>query len=55
MTSYWKCEASVTNFRLDYSYNAQAMRNPVPLQNLSIIVPVDGAVKDMVAKPSATW
>ena len=55
MTSYWKCESGVTNFRLDYCYNSQALRPPVPLQNVSVIVPVDGGVMNMVAKPNAQW
>ncbi|PIK60882.1 putative FCH domain only protein 2-like [Apostichopus japonicus] len=53
--SYWKCETTCTEIRVDYAYNPTAMENPVPLSDVSLIVPVDGGVTVMQSKPAATW
>ncbi|PIK54104.1 putative F-BAR domain only protein 2, partial [Apostichopus japonicus] len=55
LCSYWKCETTCTEIRVDYAYNPTAMENPVPLSDVSLIVPVDGGVTVMQSKPAATW
>lgn len=55
LCSYWKCESTCTDIRVDYAYNASSMENPVPLSDVSLIVPVDGGVTVMQSKPAATW
>ena len=55
MVAYWKCADDHTDLRLDYKYNGHAMDKPMALLNLSIAVPIDGGVKNMVSKPNGTW
>ncbi|ROT81653.1 FCH domain only protein 2 [Penaeus vannamei] len=52
LVSYWKCEDSHTDLRIDYKYNPHAIASPSPLLNLNIKVPVDGVVGNMQSKPS---
>ncbi|XP_071749080.1 F-BAR domain only protein 2 isoform X15 [Lepeophtheirus salmonis] len=55
LVAHWKCDSSHTDLKLNYKYNASAMAAPASLLNLSIAVPIDGNVKNMVSKPSGTW
>lgn len=55
LVSYWKCEPSKTDFRLDYFYNAAALSSPMPLTNISIHVPINGDVTKMQCIPPGTW
>ncbi|XP_071476801.1 F-BAR domain only protein 2-like isoform X4 [Diadema antillarum] len=55
LSSYWKCEATTTDLRVDYAYNASAMDKAKSLTGVSLIVPVDGGVTVMQSKPAATW
>ncbi|XP_022107657.1 F-BAR domain only protein 2-like isoform X2 [Acanthaster planci] len=55
LISYWKCEPSTTDVRIDYAYNSSAVDQAVPLSNVTLIVPVDGGVTVMQSKPAATW
>ncbi|XP_059090844.1 F-BAR domain only protein 2-like [Tigriopus californicus] len=55
MVAYWKCTDSHTDLRLDYKYNAHAIAQAKPLQNVSVSAPIDGGVTNMQSKPNATW
>ncbi|XP_064386367.1 F-BAR domain only protein 2-like [Halichondria panicea] len=59
LVCYWKCEASVTNFRLDYTYRSAVMKtvsgDTKPLNKLSVTVPLGGAVKNALSKPNGNW
>ncbi|XP_072018727.1 LOW QUALITY PROTEIN: F-BAR domain only protein 2-like [Amphiura filiformis] len=55
LCSYWKCEPSTTEVRVDYAFNGTAMDQTVPLNNVTLLVPVDGGVTVMQSKPAATW
>lgn len=55
LVSYWKCEATHTDLKIDYKYNSHAMASPSPLLNVSINVPVDGGVKNVQSKPHSAW
>ncbi|XP_038048437.1 F-BAR domain only protein 2-like isoform X2 [Patiria miniata] len=59
LVSYWKCEPTTTDVRIDFAYNSsavdQAVDQAVPLSNVTLIVPVDGGVTVMQSKPAATW
>ena len=59
LVCYWKCESTVTNFRLDYSYLPSSMKTMSgerkPLSNLVISVAVDGVVRNALSKPSGQW
>eukprot|EP00096_Caligus_rogercresseyi_P009722 TRINITY_DN3351_c0_g1_i3.p1 TRINITY_DN3351_c0_g1~~TRINITY_DN3351_c0_g1_i3.p1 ORF type:complete len:1060 (-),score=411.42 TRINITY_DN3351_c0_g1_i3:400-3579(-) len=56
LVAYWKCEPGLTDLRLNYKYNASALASPAaPLLNLSIAVPIDGGVSNMISKPTGTW
>jgi len=58
LVSYWKCEQSVTNFRLDYTYQPTALTSPnepKPLTKFSVSVPVDGGVRNALSKPNGSW
>ncbi|XP_032600641.1 F-BAR domain only protein 2-like [Taeniopygia guttata] len=52
---YWKCNASITDVRMDYKYNPESMNVPSMLSNVQVVVPVDGGVKDMQSLPPAKW
>lgn len=55
LVSYWKCEPTHTDIKIDYKYNYHAMASPSPLLNVSISVPVDGGVKNVQSKPHSAW
>ncbi|XP_070563549.1 F-BAR domain only protein 2-like isoform X2 [Ptychodera flava] len=55
LCTYWKCDPTVTELRVDYRYNSSAMAKPVTLSGVQLIVPVDGGVTVMQSKPPATW
>ena len=55
LCSYWKCEPSTTEVRVDYAFNPTSMDQTVPLNNVTLLVPVDGGVTVMQSKPAATW
>ncbi|XP_071799272.1 F-BAR domain only protein 2-like isoform X3 [Asterias amurensis] len=55
LISYWKCEPTTTDVRIDYAYNSAAIEQAAPLSNVTLIVPVDGGVTVMQSKPAATW
>lgn len=53
--SYWRCEEAHTDLKIDYKYNQHSMEKATSLQNVSISVPVDGGVTDMVSQPKGVW
>jgi len=53
--SYWRCEENHTDLKIDYKYNQHAMNKATPLQNVTLSVPVDGVVQDMVSQPKGVW
>ncbi|XP_013396584.1 F-BAR domain only protein 2 [Lingula anatina] len=55
IVTYWKCEPSSTDLRVDYRYNGAAMSKPSPLTGVSVAVPVDGDVQLMQSIPPGTW
>ncbi|CAH1964477.1 unnamed protein product [Acanthoscelides obtectus] len=55
LVAYWKCSSSHTDLKIDYKYNSHAMSSPTPLLNVTLGVPVPGAVKNMQTKPTAQW
>nr|XP_053633348.1 F-BAR domain only protein 2-like [Cherax quadricarinatus] len=55
LVSYWKCEDSHTDLRIDYKYNPHAIASPSPLLNVNVSVPMDGIVKNMQSKPLGQW
>lgn len=55
IVSYWKCETDHTDLKVDYKYNLHAMSPPSPLLNVSVCVPMDGGVKNVIAMPKNTW
>lgn len=55
LVSYWKCESSHTDLKIDYKYNCHAMALPSPLLNVSISVPINGGVKNVQSKPHSAW
>lgn len=55
LVSYWKCESSNTDLKIDYKYNSHAMATASPLLNVAISVPVDGNVKNVQSKPHSAW
>lgn len=55
LVSYWKCERDHTDLKVDYKYNLHAMSPPSPLLNVSVCVPMNGAVKNVIAMPKNTW
>jgi len=57
---YWKCEPTVTNFRLDYTFvpstlSSHSTKHPPPLTNVTISVPVSGDVRNALSKPTGVW
>ncbi|XP_052274271.1 F-BAR domain only protein 2-like isoform X3 [Dreissena polymorpha] len=52
---YWKCEEKVTDYRLDYRFNAPAMTSGATLKNISATVIVDGGVSSMQSLPEGVW
>ncbi|CAG9585073.1 unnamed protein product [Danaus chrysippus] len=55
MVSYWKCEKDHTDLKVDYKFNLHAMSPPSPLLNVSVFVPMNGSVKNVIAMPKNTW
>lgn len=55
LVSYWKCEPTHTDIKIDYKYNSHAMAQASPLLNVSISAPVDGGVKNVQSKPHSVW
>ncbi|KAM6034369.1 F-BAR domain only protein 2 isoform 2-T2 [Chlamydotis macqueenii] len=55
LATYWKCNASTTDVRVDYKYNPEAMNVPSVLSNVQVVVPVDGGVTNMQSLPPAKW
>lgn len=55
IVSYWKCEPTHTDIKIDYKYNSHAMAAPSPLLNVALSVPVDGGVKNVQSKPHSAW
>ncbi|XP_057188874.1 SH3-containing GRB2-like protein 3-interacting protein 1 isoform X1 [Triplophysa rosa] len=52
----WRGDASCTDLRIDYKYNAEAMLAPTPLTNIQFMAAVDGGVNKLQAMlPPATW
>ncbi|XP_034933888.1 F-BAR domain only protein 2 isoform X2 [Chelonus insularis] len=55
LVSYWKCESTHTDLKIDYKYNNRAMASPSPLLNLHVAAPIDGGLKSFHSKPPAQW
>uniref|UniRef100_A0A6I8MYH4 FCH and mu domain containing endocytic adaptor 2 n=1 Tax=Ornithorhynchus anatinus TaxID=9258 RepID=A0A6I8MYH4_ORNAN len=55
LATYWKCNASTTDLRVDYKYNPAAVPPASVLTNLQVVVPVDGGVTHMQSLPTARW
>ncbi|XP_031638378.1 F-BAR domain only protein 2 isoform X2 [Contarinia nasturtii] len=55
LVSYWKCEPTHTDIKIDYKYNNHAMAAASPLLNVALSVPVDGGVKNVQSKPHSAW
>uniref|UniRef100_A0A803V4R1 Transmembrane protein 171 n=1 Tax=Ficedula albicollis TaxID=59894 RepID=A0A803V4R1_FICAL len=55
LATYWKCDASTTDVRVDYKYNPESMNVPSTLSNVQVVVPVDGGVINMQSLPPAKW
>ncbi|KAM8793486.1 F-BAR domain only protein 2 [Eudromia elegans] len=55
LATYWKCNASTTDVRVDYKYNPESMAVPSVLSNVQVVVPVDGGVTNMQSLPPAKW
>ncbi|XP_075581662.1 F-BAR domain only protein 2-like [Pelecanus crispus] len=55
LATYWKCNASTTDVRVDYKYNPESMKVPSMLSNVQVVVPVDGGVTNMQSLPPAKW
>ncbi|KAM6394671.1 F-BAR domain only protein 2-like [Rhynochetos jubatus] len=55
LATYWKCNASTTDVRVDYKYNPESMNVPSILSNVQVVVPVDGGVTNMQSLPPAKW
>ncbi|KAJ3599052.1 hypothetical protein NHX12_033015 [Muraenolepis orangiensis] len=51
-----KYQAASTDLRIDYKYNGDAMSNPMALNNVQFLIPVDGGVSKLQAVlPPAQW
>ncbi|KGL92593.1 FCH domain only protein 2, partial [Charadrius vociferus] len=55
LATYWKCNASTTDVRVDYKYNPESMNVPSMLSNVQVVVPVGGGVTNMQSLPPAKW
>ena len=57
LVSFWKCEPSMTNFRLDYIYQPSSLKQPKKptMTNISVVVPVSGGVRKSLSKPEGNW
>ncbi|XP_062509808.1 F-BAR domain only protein 1-like [Corticium candelabrum] len=55
LCSHWKCEPTVTNLKVDYTYNDNVLAGGQPLTGVTVIAPVNGGVQSMTSKPEAAW
>uniref|UniRef100_A0A8C8VHG5 F-BAR domain only protein 2 n=1 Tax=Pelusios castaneus TaxID=367368 RepID=A0A8C8VHG5_9SAUR len=55
LATYWKCNSSTTDVRVDYKYNPESMTMPSMLSNIQVVVPVNGGVTNMQSLPPAKW
>lgn len=55
LISYMKCEPTVTNFRLDYTYQPAVFPSKPTLCKVSVTLPVDGGVKNNLSRPTGKW
>ena len=56
LVAYWKCDDDVTELRVDYRYNPNALpAPPQPLLNVTLSAVVDGIVRAMHSKPQGQW
>ncbi|XP_028661496.2 F-BAR domain only protein 2 isoform X1 [Erpetoichthys calabaricus] len=55
LATYWKCSQSSTDVRVDYRYNPESMVTSAVLNNVQVLVPVDGGVMNMQSLPAAIW
>nr|XP_014429652.1 F-BAR domain only protein 2 isoform X3 [Pelodiscus sinensis] len=55
LATYWKCNDSTTDVRVDYKYNPESMTAPSMLSNIQVVVPVNGGVTNMQSLPPAKW
>lgn len=57
LVCYWKCEPTVTNFRLDYTYipSALAQQTKPSLTGVVVSVPVNGRVTNALYRPEGVW
>ncbi|XP_066915204.1 F-BAR domain only protein 2-like [Clytia hemisphaerica] len=55
LSAHWRCDPTQTDLKIDYKYNPTSMSSPVALNNVSVVVPIDGGVTIMQSKPTAIW
>jgi len=57
LVSYWKCEDSTTNLKIDFKYNPSAFTNSTvqSLRNVQFTANVDGNVTSMNSHPEGKW
>ena len=57
MTSFWKCESSLTTFRLDYTYTPDVFPSTSKpnLTGLAVTVTVGGGVTKSESVPAGAW
>lgn len=57
LVSFWKCEPTTTNFRLDYIYQPSSLKQlkKPAMTNMSVVVPVSGGVRKSMSKPEGSW
>ncbi|GBP86433.1 F-BAR domain only protein 2 [Eumeta japonica] len=55
LVAHWKCEGDHTDLKVDYKYNLHAMSAPSPLLNVSVCVPLDKSVKNIISMPKVIW
>lgn len=57
MVSYWKCEETTTNLKIDFKFNASAFPhcNVQSLKNVQFTANVDGNVSSMTSQPEGKW
>ncbi len=55
LVAYMKCEPTVTNFRMDYTYQPSVFQLKPTLTKVTFSVPMDGGVKNALTKPTGKW
>ncbi|XP_064617201.1 F-BAR domain only protein 2-like isoform X2 [Liolophura sinensis] len=55
LISYWKCEPTHTEYRLDYRFNSSCVSGPCTLKNITVAVTVDGGVTSVQSIPPSDW